>query len=229
MEEVSISQPATIKVLLADDHPTIRMGIRAILERSGNIEIVGEATNGQEAVVNTGQLKPDVVLMDVSMPVMDGIQATREILKTMPGVRIIMLTSHDNESHALAAFAAGAQGYCLKDVQPDRLHTAITSVYAGDAWLDSAVASKVLQRQADKGAPSISSANSPFELLSPRELEVLELIVEGQANKEISKKLEISLPTVKAHVRNILDKLAVDDRTQAAVYAMRQGLISSKS
>jgi len=232
-----------IKVLLAEDHLLTRIGLRTVLNRTDDIELVAEATNGQEAVKIALADKPDVVLMDVGMPVMDGIEASRKILEQEANIKIVMLTSHDNERDIMASLAAGASGYCLKDVDPERLYAAIRSVNVGDVWLDSTIAGKVLnrytaERQAQPTPPpasrpadpaQVSAAGQPLrplpEPLSPRELEVLGLIVEGLSNQEIADRLFISLATAKTHVRNILNKLAVDDRTQAAVSAMRRGLV----
>lgn len=241
-----------IKVLLVEDHALTRMGLRTALKRTSDIDVIGEAANGEESVSAADKLSPDVILMDVGMPVMDGIQATRQILAKSPSAKVIMLTQHDNDRDILASLAAGASGYCLKDVAPDRLYTAIRSVNAGDAWLDASIASRVLrhyssasdeapqEEQQEKVAPFESKGEPPApqptgareqmdrpfaEPLSARELEVLKLIVDGLSNQEIADKLIISLATAKTHVRNILNKLAVDDRTQAAVHAMRRGLV----
>jgi len=230
-----------IKVVLVEDHLLTRIGLRTVLERTSDIRVIGEAENGAIAVQIVRELKPDVVLMDVGMPQCDGIEAARQICAENPAQRIIMLTSHDNEHDIFAALSAGAGGYCLKDVAPDRLYTAVRSIHAGDVWLDSAIAHKVLGHYAAeknvnlrKPAEVASIENGKAELLtlpslpeplSNRELEVLKLLVDGCSNQEIANRLVISLATAKTHVRNILNKLAVDDRTQAAVQAMRRGLV----
>ncbi len=237
------SEDSIIKVVLVEDHLLTRIGLKTVIERTPDIRVIGEAENGEEAVQKVKELKPDVVLMDVGMPIMDGIEASKLISSSTDGVGIIMLTSHDNERDIFASLAAGASGYCLKDVEPERLYTAIRSVQKGDSWLDSAIAAKVLKQQSAVPHPA-PAAGSPTgagstgsgpdvakaqqglpEPLSPRELEVLNLLVEGLSNQEIADKLIISLATAKTHVRNILNKLAVDDRTQAAVHAMRRGLV----
>ncbi len=235
----------SINVLLVEDHLLTRLGIRAALQRTEDIRVIGEASNGEEAITLAESLQPHVILMDVGMPVMDGIQAAAKISGRQPAIRIIMLTQHDNDSDIMASLAAGASGYCLKDVEPERLYMAIRSVNAGDAWLDAAIASKVLRHYSpvvtptkiDVPAPETKSMPIQIEdvssnidrpapdALSPRELEVMKLIVDGLSNQEISDKLFVSLATTKTHVRNILNKLAVDDRTQAAVHAMRRGLV----
>lgn len=231
-----------IKILLVEDHALTRMGLKAALRRTSDLQVEGEASNGQEAIELAAKQQPDVILMDVGMPVMDGIQAAKKILAENQDIRIIMLTQHDNDQDILASLAAGASGYCLKDVEPERLYTAIRSVAAGDAWLDAAIAGRVLKNYtlnsmaAEVATPKPSAQTTeessknkspdPYvEPLSTRELEVLGLIVDGHSNQQIADKLIISLPTAKTHVRNILNKLAVDDRTQAAVQAMRRGLV----
>lgn len=245
-----MSESPEIKVLLVEDHQLTRIGLKTVLERTSDIKVIGEAENGEDAIRKVGELKPDVVLMDVGMPVMDGIEAVNHIQQQFENVNTIMLTSHDNEQDILASLSAGASGYCLKDVDPQRLYSAIRAVNGGDIWLDSSIASRVMKIQQarmmkaelnpsshsahDGGASStaaVAASKNQQQLpplpdaLSPREMEVLALLVEGLSNQEIADKLIISLATAKTHVRNILNKLAVDDRTQAAVQAMRRGLV----
>jgi len=241
-------QPPIIKVLLVDDHSLTRLGLKAAFKRTSDISVIGEAVNGEEGVGKAQSLSPDVILMDVGMPVMDGIQAARLIISKNLSAKIIMLTQNDNEEDIMSSLAAGASGYCLKDVEPDRLYTAVRAVHRGDIWLDSAIAGRVLklysaappggqsskkmtdwESQPDYRSPRTSkeaaSKQASIGPLSDRELEVLKLIVEGLPNQQIADKLMISLTTVKTHVRNVLNKLSVDDRTQAAVQAMRRGLV----
>jgi DNA-binding NarL/FixJ family response regulator len=234
-----MSETQNVRILLVEDHLLTRIGLKTVIERVAEFKVIGEAENGEDAVRKVDELTPDVVLMDVGMPVMDGIEASRKIKEKHGDVEIVMLTSHDNERDIFASLAAGAGGYCLKDVEPERLYSAIRSVRAGDVWLDSTIAGKVLkQYNAASAAPGAvdpaktgaasdnAGANKALpEPLSPRELEVLALLVDGLSNQEIADKLIISLATAKTHVRNILNKLAVDDRTQAAVHAMRRGLV----
>jgi len=247
MPEAQISESVKmIKVLLVEDHTLTRIGLKTVLKRTDDIDVIGEAANGVEAIEMAESLVPDVILMDVGMPIMNGIQAAKAIIEKNPGIRIIMLTQHDNDRDIMASLSAGASGYCLKDVEPERLFVAIRAVGAGDAWLDESIAAKVLRLYPamtesvihesflPKPAPLTESTSSKTsdifdrpapEPLSPRETEVLKLIVEGLSNQGIADKLIISLPTAKTHVRNILNKLSVDDRTQAAVHAMRRGLV----
>lgn len=225
-----------IRILLVEDHLLTRIGLKAVIERTADLKVVGEAEDGEQAINAVEELNPDLILMDVGMPILDGIEASKRIKEKHPDTAIVMLTSHDNERDIFASLAAGAGGYCLKDVEPERLYQAIRSVNAGDIWLDSTIAGKVLKQynnatqvevhtsEPSKAPLSKKEQNLP-EPLSPRELEVLNLLVEGLSNQEIADKLIISLATAKTHVRNILNKLAVDDRTQAAVQAMRRGLV----
>ena len=224
-----------VTILLVEDHLLTRVGLKTVIERKSDFKVVGESEDGEQAVKMVDELNPDIILMDVGMPVMDGIEASKRIKEKHPNIAIIMLTSHDNERDIFASLSAGAGGYCLKDVEPERLYSAIRSVSAGDIWLDSTIAGKVL-RQYNTGSqppPEPEPGKAPLarkepnlpEQLSPRELEVLCLLVDGLSNQEIADRLIISLATAKTHVRNILNKLAVDDRTQAAVLAMRRGLV----
>lgn len=213
----------TIQVLLAEDHAVTRMGIKMFVEQMDDVKIVGEAADGAECVDLAAKLKPHIVLMDVEMPVMDGIQASRKIRETLPDCKVIMMTSHKDEKDIFASLAAGASGYCLKNATDDRLYAAILSVARGDMWLDSTIAATVLNALP---RPSLSSAKKDdADTLSEREIEVLQLIVEGLPNNKIADRLFISTDTVKSHIKHIMEKLSVNDRTQAAVKAIRAGLI----
>lgn len=219
-----------LKVVFAEDHPASRTGLRCVLEDLDDIEIVGEAENGREAVDLVDKLKPDIVVLDVGMPVMDGIEAAKIIKERHPATKIIMLTAHDSESDTLGALVAGAQGYCLKGTPIDRLHRAILSVAAGDLWLDSGIASLVTSAIPKKGCgtqdrEAKATGHAPFEPLSPRETEVLELLCIGLSNLEIGERLSVSPETVKTHIKHVMVKLAASDRTQAAVKAVRAGLV----
>ncbi len=208
-----------IRVLIADDHAIIRKGIRAVLENVPDIELVGEATNGREAVAEAERLRPDVILMDLVMPEMDGIEAIRCIKAQQPGVRLLVLTTFAGEDKIFPAIKAGATGYHLKDSSPEKLMEAIRQVQRGESALHPVIARKVLQE-----------LSGPFEQpptpdpLTPREVEVLHWLAEGLENREIAEKLVISEATVRTHVSNILGKLHLASRTQAALYALREGL-----
>lgn len=235
MGQESIDTP--IKVLVVDDLHSLRMQLSVLLEQFGDIKVIGEAENGEEALTQVSRMKPDVILMDVSMPVMDGIEASRIILEKYPYIKIIMLTASDSERDIFASLATGACGYCLKDFAPERILAAIRGVQTGDIWLDSAIAAKVIKlyespkaaAPAEESQPnSVEEIDSPREIeepLSSRELEVLKLVVKGYSNKQIAEELTVSAETVKTHMRHIMEKLAVNDRTHAAVKALRKGLI----
>ncbi len=233
-----------IRVLIVDDHAVVRQGLRTFLElqddapqsgvphgsvSSGDvpalpIEVVGEAANGIEAVDLTSQLQPDVVLLDLVMPKMDGIQATPRILEESPHSRVIILTSFGDEDKVFPAIRAGAQGYLLKDIAPNDLVQAVRAVYLGQVQLHPDIARKLMSAVAAKEEPPEIRAPTSLEALTERELEVLRLIAEGLNNREIADKLVISDKTVKTHVSSILSKLQLGDRTQAAIYALRHGL-----
>jgi two-component system, NarL family, response regulator LiaR len=207
-----------VRVLIVDDHAVVRQGLKMFLNLDPDVEIVGEATNGEEAVTLTRQSKPDVVLMDIMMPVMDGINATRRIRQEMPDVEVIALTSVLEEGAVIKAVRAGAIGYLLKDTQADELCRAIKAAAAGQVQLSPQAAARLMQ---EVRVPDIAVE------LTERELDVLRLVALGKANKEIAYQLNIGETTVKTHVSNILLKLGVASRTQAALYAVRIGLVSA--
>ncbi len=210
-----------------------RTGIRFLLSGVPEFTVIGEAENGLEAVELARKLQPDVILMDVAMPVMNGIDAARTLLKESPGKsKVIMLTAYNSEQDIYASLTAGAHGYCLKDTDAERLCGAIRSVASGDIWLDAGIADKFLQGLKTAYQPKSSQASSDQQdkksaQLSARESEVLNLLVQGFSNQEIADRLVIGRETVKTHIRHIMEKLAVSDRTQAAVKALKEGLISS--
>lgn len=212
----------TIRVLIADDHPMVRQGIRTFLERQPDVDVVGEAANGQEAVRRAGELAPDVVLMDLRMPVLDGIAATREIKTRQPAVAIVVLTSFADDAQITDALQAGASGYLLKEISPTNLIDGIRAAARGDAPL----APQVAKRLVENTRQPRPRADAEIELLSERELQVLKLLGQGLSNKEIAGQLVISDKTVKFHVSSILSKLHLSDRTQAALFAAKHGLIS---
>jgi NarL family two-component system response regulator LiaR len=209
-----------ISVLIVDDHGVVRQGLRTYLELLEDIEIAGEAGNGFEAVEQARLLRPDIVLMDLEMPEMNGIEATRQVLALSPSMSVIVLTSFSDDELVFPAIEAGATGYLLKDVDPAELHQAIQAVHAGDVQLHPEVMKKLIQRTATPQEDPISAQGD----LTPRELEVLAHIAQGQSNREIALSLSISEKTVKTHVGNILSKLHLSDRTQAAIYAHKHGL-----
>lgn len=217
-----------IRVLVVEDNELMRQGLRAVLEHCGDFEVVGEAEDGIAAVEMAKSLQPDVVVMDIGLPLMNGIEATRLVKQAVPNVHIVMLTSHDNDNEIFAALSAGAAGYCLKDCASERIKTAVVSVSQGAAWIDPRIAHKVLQafeNSAHRKPVAGQVPLPPSELLSQREREVLRLMVDGSTNKEIGEKLIISVSTVRTHVEHILEKLAVTGRTAAAIKAMKEGLI----
>jgi NarL family two-component system response regulator LiaR len=210
-----------IKVLVVDDHAIIRKGIRAVLDLVPDIELVGEAENGVQAVELEKKLHPDVILMDLMMPEMDGIAAIKEIKKQQPKARILVLTNFAGEEMIFPAIKAGAVGYHLKDSSPETLIEAIRQVSQGVASLHPSIAKKVLDELHNSGKQKLSE-----EPLTHRELEVLRRIAQGCENREIADELVISEATVRTHVSNILGKLHLASRTQAALYALREGLAS---
>jgi NarL family two-component system response regulator LiaR len=221
--------PKKIGVLIVDDHAVVRQGLRTFLELQDDpsalpIEVVGEAANGVEAVDLARRLQPDVVLLDLVMPGMDGIQATPRIIENSPHSRVIILTSFGEEDKVVPAIRAGAQGYLLKDIPPNDLVRAVRAAYLGQVQLHPEVARKLMSAVAAQGEPPVSQPAAPFAELTEREVEVLRLIAGGLNNREIADRLVISDKTVKTHVSSILGKLHLGDRTQAAIYALRHGL-----
>ncbi len=205
-----------ISVVIADDHPFVRHGLRTYLETLDDMEVAGEAANGVEAVEVVERVRPDVVLMDLVMPELDGVGAIRRIHESVPATRVIALTSFDDDEKVFPAIKAGAAGYLLKDVRPAELAEAIRKASRGEALLAPSVAARLMQEVA--GGPP------PAATLTGREREVLRLIARGMSNKLIARELVVSEKTVKTHVSNILAKLHLSDRTQAALYAVREGL-----
>jgi NarL family two-component system response regulator LiaR len=218
-QKENIPEKKTIRVMVVDDHAIIRKGIRAMLELVPDIELVGEAANGLEAIQQDRVLKPDVILMDLVMPEVDGIEAIRRIIASRPIARILVLTTFAGEEMVFPAIKAGALGYHLKDSSPETLIEAIREVNRGEAALHPVIARKVLD---ELSAPSEHPPTS--DPLTQRELEVLQLLAQGWENKEIAGKLCISEATARTHVSNILGKLHLASRTQAALYALKEGL-----
>jgi two-component system, NarL family, response regulator LiaR len=218
-----------IRVLIADDHAVVREGLRTFLELQDGIEVAGEAADGVQAIAQADRLRPDVILMDLVMPQLDGVGAMRELRARAghggPTYKVIVLTSFLDDDRLLPAIQAGAAGYLLKDVEPSELARAVRAAYAGQAMLDPVVAARLVDAIADGQMPRAA----PREQLTRREREVLELIARGRSNKRIALELGISEKTVKAHVGRLLAKLEVADRTQAALLAVREGLVETGS
>jgi len=212
---------ARIRVLIADDHAVVRQGLRTFLELQDDIEVVADACDGEEAVSATFDARPDVVLMDLVMPRLDGIEATSRILRERPATRVIALTSFLDDEKVLPAVRAGAAGYLLKDVEPEQLVRAIRTVHGGEALLHPAATATVIRELADHAEP----ADEADLGLTGREREVLALVARGLPNKLIARELGIAEKTVKTHVSSILAKLGVTDRTQAALLAVRRGWV----
>lgn len=220
-----------IKLLIVEDHEFTRMGLKLSLEQIKGMKIVGEASDGAEGLKKVLEVKPEVVLMDIEMPNMDGIEATKQIKEQAPDVRVIMLTSHKSDQTIFAALSAGANGYCLKNIAPQQLSTVIKMVADGAVWLDPGIANRVLSAYSlPDSQPAVVTKAPPKTpktniTLSPRETEVLRLVADGLSNQKIAERLGLGLETVKTHMRHIMEKLAVSDRTEAAVKAMKQGIV----
>jgi len=220
---------SVVKVAIIEDHEFTRLGLRLSLEQMPGIDIVGEAADGAQGLELVGELKPHVVLMDVELPVLDGVEATRQIKASAPHIKVIMLTSHNNDQAIFAALGAGANGYCLKNISAQQLATVIKMVMEGAVWLDPGVANRVLGAYANPQGQGIAhkavKGKGQTPSLSPRETEVLRLVADGFSNQKIAEQLGLGLETIKTHMRHIMEKLTVSDRTEAAVKAMKQGLM----
>lgn len=210
-----------IKIIIADDHPLIRQGLRVVIEAQPDMELVAEASNGEQAIQQALALKPDIVIMDLQMPVKDGLAATREIAQTNPQVQVLILTSFPDDDNVYTAIKAGAMGFLLKDSSAEYLLDAIRTVSRGESVLHPTIARKLMQEI--RQPPRLPPTTEP---LTPREVEVLGCLTQGMTNQQIARQLSISVRTVSAHVRNILDKLHLANRTQAALYALDQGIVS---
>ncbi|WP_115788329.1 response regulator [Arthrobacter silvisoli] len=219
----------TIKVLLADDQPLLRMGFRLILEGEPDLDVVGEASDGKEALAQAAALRPDVILMDVRMPGMDGIEATRQLSALDSSARVIILTTFDLDEYAFAGLQAGASAFLLKDVAPEELVHAVRLVASGDAVVAPRVTQRLLETYVRGGRPQGQAPpqhrDPLLDELTPRETEMLQAIAEGLSNAEIAHKFFLSEATVKTHVRRILTKLHLRDRVQVVVYAYESGLV----
>ena len=213
-----------ISILIVDDHTIVRQGVRAFLEAQPDLAIAGEAESGEQAVQLAQELIPDVVLMDLLLPGIDGVEATRQLKRVSPRSQVIVLTSYYEDEHVFPALRAGAISYTLKDIRPVELAEIVRKAAQGESVLHPRVASRLIQevRQAKRAVPAV------FSDLTERELEVLRMIAEGHSNASIAEQLVLSEKTVKGHVSNILGKLHMDDRTQAAVFAWQQGLMGKE-
>ena len=233
--------PDPIRVLLVDDHAVVREGLRTFLELQDGIEVVGEAADGSEGVAAAERLRPDVILMDLVMPRLDGVGAMRELRRRLPAARVIVLTSFTDDAKLLPAVQAGASGYLLKNAQPQEIARAVRAAHAGDALLDPHVAARLLESIAEPAGEALldpgvaarlldsiarPAGEEPGGTLTRREREVLGLIGRGFSNKRIALELGIAEKTVKTHVGHVLSKLGVSDRTQAALHAVRAGLVA---
>jgi DNA-binding NarL/FixJ family response regulator len=212
-----------VRVLIVDDDDLMRAGLRGVLSSDPAIEVVGEAGDGREAAYRTRLLRPDVVLMDVRMPDLDGISATRELLASFPEAKVVILTTFEQDDYIFGALTAGASGFLLKRTRPEELIAAIHTIAAGDSLLSPSVTSRVIERMA--GQPALDGERDPrLAELTPRETEVLELIARGLSNGEIAAELVIGESTVKTHLKRVLAKLQVRDRVQAVIFAYESGL-----
>ena len=221
-----------ISILIVEDHTLTRFGLKTALESMNGVKLISEVEDGESAVELVREIKPDIVLMDLGLPGINGIETTKLIKKVDNSIKVIILTSHNNEDEVWSSLGAGANAYCLKDIEPDRLIHVIESIYDGAAWLDPAIANMVLKtlstsyKKSDESTDHLNETHHEEKIqLTYRELEVLKLIVDGYSNAEIAEKLFVSIHTAKAHVCNILQKLSVDDRTQAAIKALKDGIV----
>jgi DNA-binding NarL/FixJ family response regulator len=211
---------AAARVLIADDQTLFRAGLGRLLNEDSRVEVVGQALDGQDAVKQALKLKPDVVLMDLKMPGVDGIEATRQITEADPSIKVLILTTFETDSNVIQALKAGASGYVLKDSSPDAIASSVVAVMSGERVMAGAVANRVLQM--------LTGATTPKEFydgLTNREIEILKLLANGMANKQIAYRLKISEKTVRNHVSNTYEKLGIYDRSQAVLYAVRKGLV----
>jgi DNA-binding NarL/FixJ family response regulator len=212
------------RVLIADDHKLFRQGLIGLMKtREDLVEVVGEAETGEDAVLMAEKMQPDVILMDIYMPKMDGLQAAKEIRQRFPNIAIVMLTSSEKDGHLYEAVQIGVSGYLLKSLDADELFNLLEGVSRGESAMTRAMAGKLLKAVANR----MADENKGEQALTERELFVLRLVASGASNQEIAIKLSISVNTVKSHIKNILEKLQLENRTQAATYAMKHGLVSS--
>ena len=215
---------STIKILIADDHAVVREGTRQILEQEADLEVVAEAGDGEEAVRLAGSFKPDVAIIDIAMPKLDGIEATKQIKTLYPAMAVLILSAYDDDQFVFSLLEAGAAGYLLKSVRGRELVDAVRAVYAGESVLHPSIARKVLNRFVPVSGKPLKQ--EPSEVLTERELEVLKLATRGLSNQEIANELYLSLRTVQTHLSHVFNKLQVSSRTEAAVRALKEGWVS---
>jgi DNA-binding NarL/FixJ family response regulator len=224
-------EPAPVRVLLADDHDILRDGLRALLEMAPDVAVAGEARTGRDAVAEAERLRPDVVLMDISMPELDGVEATRRILQQVPGVRVLFLTMHESEDYFFRALRAGAAGYIIKRTAAADLLAAVRAVARGDSFLSPSVAHALVRDYTGRGARAAEPENAMpaggdrYDALTGREREVLKLVGEGYTNQEIADRLSLSIKTVQSHRAAVMEKLGLRDVTHLVRYAVRRGLV----
>mgnify|MGYP000636773528 CR=1 FL=1 len=213
-----------VSVLLADDHALMRAGLRKLLESLPDVEVVGEADDGQAAIALAGQLRPDLVLMDIAMPGLNGLEAAARLTKAYPQTRVLILSMHQNEDYVRQALRAGAAGYVLKDAAPAELELALKTVVRGDSWLSPAVSKGVMSDYVQR----LRDEESPGNALTPRQREVLQLIAEGSSTKEIARRLDLSVKTIESHRTQLMKQLDLHDVSALVRYAIRTGLILSE-
>jgi DNA-binding NarL/FixJ family response regulator len=214
-------------LLVVDDHVLFREGLRNLISHWDDFAVAGEASNGRQAVEMARDLLPDIILMDIAMPVMDGLQATRQIAREVPSSRVVMLTMSEDEENLFSAIQYGARGYVLKDIPSTGLHKKLCGVMRGEAALSGAMATKILNEFGKPKAELGDSATACLEALTDREHQVLELVVQGLSNPEIAERLCLSENTIKKYLHNILEKLHLNNRVEAAIYAVKEGLVRS--
>ena len=214
-----------IRVLLAEDHTIVRKGLRSLLDGEAGVKVIGEAEDGREAVEKVGQLLPDVVLMDITMPSLNGLEATRQIKKRFPEVKVVILTMHANEEYIFQILRAGASGYLVKQAAPTELLSAIQAAYQGESFLSPSISRKVIEEYIQQA--EATAEKDSYDQLTDREREVLQLIAEGHPNREIAELLHISVKTVETHRANLIDKLDIHSTAELTQYAIRKGVIST--